>query len=386
MAKGVERRHGKLRVYFTYEGKLRREITTLDDTPDNVAYAERMVENIKHEIKAGLFIYARHFPDSKELVENSIGHYARLWLDLKRNKVAGSTMHGYKTCVDRILAKFDKRHAEQVDYIEIERWISEELGYLASKTIKETIAVLKQIYSLYRMRNRSAWDPTTGIRVELPDQDDPDPFSRSEISTILTHPTHRIQDINLIEFMIWSGPRVSEAIALAWEDVDLSTGTVRFRRAAVRKRYKSTKTRRSNRRVELLKPAREALQRQYSITAGLPPIDIEVMERDNRTIRREKIHPVFRPTQAGMPYINDFLLRDRFFLDHLRDAGVRPRGPGNCRHTFISQCLTADLPVKWIADQVGHTTPAMIYRRYGKWITSDAKDLRAMAEKRLGFD
>jgi integrase len=386
MAKGVEPRYGKLRLYFTFDGKLRRELTDLDDTPENIAYAQRMVENIKHEIKAGSFDYSRYFPNSKELAENSIGHYARLWLDLKKSQVAASTFYGYSTCVDRIVNKFDARHAEAVDYIEIERWITEDMGHLASKTIKETIAVLRQIYALYQTRNRKAWDPTTGVRVRLPDQDDPDPFNRAEIEAMLKFPTHRVQDINLIEFMLWSGPRVSEAIALAWEDVDLKAGVVKYRRAAVRKAYKSTKTRRSNRKTELLKPALEALVRQWAITGNMPPIEIEVLERDNRTIRREKIHPVFRQAKSDLPYTSDFVLRDRFFMDHLRKAGIRPRGPGNCRHTFISQCLTAGLPVKWIADQVGHTTPSMIYRRYGKWITADADDVRKLAESRLGFD
>lgn len=35
--------------------------------------------------------------------------------------------------------------------------------------------------------------------------------------------------------MIWAGPRVSEAISLAWEDVaDLGKGIVRFQRSQVR--------------------------------------------------------------------------------------------------------------------------------------------------------
>lgn len=60
-----------------------------------------------------------------------------------------------------------------------------------------------------------------------------------------TYPTERQQEINLSQYMIWSGPRVSEAIALAWEDVDLAAGSVEIRRARVAGQYKVTKTRRS---------------------------------------------------------------------------------------------------------------------------------------------
>lgn len=387
MAKGVEVRGGKIRVYFSYQGKLCREPIGLPATEENLAYAERLVQMVRHEIKIGTFDYAKHFPNSRNLAENTVGHYARLWLEMKEGKVAKSTLYGYRTCVDRILAGLDTRQADRVDYIELERWISHDLGHLASKTIKETVAVLSQIYSLYQTRNRSSWNPTTGLKIRLPDSEDPDPFTREELRRIAATPTTRVQDMNLFDFMVWSGPRVSEAIALAWEDIDMERGLVRYRRAAVRKGYKTTKTRRSSRQVELIKPAMDALRRQAQITQAFEPIEVEVLERDNRTARVEKIRPVFRPLQvgSGMPYTTDFGIREYFLFPHLERAGVRRRGPGNCRHTFISQCLTAGLPVKWIADQVGHSTPEMIYKRYGAWISSDAEDIRTLAEKRLGF-
>jgi integrase len=47
--------------------------------------------------------------------------------------------------------------------------------------------------------------------------------------------------------------------------------------------------------------------------------------------------------------------------------------------------LTAGLPIEWIIQQVGHTTPEMIRRVYGKWLNEDAADWRAVAEARLGL-
>ncbi len=62
-----------------------------------------------------------------------------------------------------------------------------------------------------------------------------------------------------------SGPRLSETIALAWEDVDLQLGTVTFGRSKVRGAYRVTKTRRSTRKVRLLKPERDALRKLDTI-------------------------------------------------------------------------------------------------------------------------
>ncbi|MEJ1398479.1 MAG: site-specific integrase, partial [Candidatus Sedimenticola sp. (ex Thyasira tokunagai)] len=208
---------------------------------------------------------------------------------------------------------------------------------------------------------------------------------RKEIDTILATPAHggHEQELNLITFMLWAGPRVSEAIALAWEDVDLDAGVIYFRRARVRGPFKATKTRRSTREVELLRPALDALRDQYSRTAGQDPVTIEVTERDNRTIRTEKVRFVFHNSNTGQVHNSDSTLRDSFFKSHLKDAEVRYLGPGQCRHTFACQMLSAEMPLEWIAKQMGHASTAMLHKHYSKWIKADAYDMVARANERL---
>jgi len=58
----------------------------------------------------------------------------------------------------------------------------------------------------------------------LGDREDPDPFTQTEIEKILSTPTRRTQEINMMGLAFWSGLRISELIALAWEDIDLKPG------------------------------------------------------------------------------------------------------------------------------------------------------------------
>jgi len=385
MANGVETHRGKLRVYFTYNKEKCREPLGLPPNEDNIAYAERMVAQINHEINAGTFEYARYFPNSKRQLTNRLGHYINIWLDIKKNQVADSTYRGYRTCTDRIRSKFGDKQTHQIDYIEIEGWIANDLTRLSSKTIKETMFCLRQIFSLYRKRYPLALDPTMGIRVKLPDDDDPDPFTRDEISKLLNaHPRdNRIQELNFIKFLLWTGPRVSEGIALAMEDiVDLDKGIVHFRRSCVRGRFRCTKTKRSVREVELIKPAREALQAQIEIIKDLAPVTVDVTQRDNRTIKKENIRFVFLNSNTMRHHHSESTIRDRFFKAHCNLAGVRYRGTNQCRHTYISQMLTANMPHEWISKQTG-TSVEMIRRRYGKWIQQDSDDMVSLAESRL---
>src|SRR5690606_17909329 len=115
-------------------------------------------------------------------------------------------------------------------------------------------------------------------------------------------------------------------------------------RARVRDEYKKPKTRSGERTVELIQPAIEALKRQRELTMMLPPIEIEVVQTDNKTVKKEKWRPVFINTNTGEPFPSDNSLRDRFLAHHLRKCKVRYRGPKHCRHTYASQMLTLGMP------------------------------------------
>lgn len=385
---GVEIRGKTLRIYFNLDGAKCREPLKLAPTPENVAYAGRLVQQIKHELRAGTFDYGRYFPESKRLEENTVGHYLDITLEIMAGKVADTTMRPRRYAAEKWLRPaWGKRQADSIDVIDIERWIANDLApRLAGKTIRELLSIMRQVFRNYRARTRSTIDPLDGVTVAIADKDDPDPFTRAEIAAILETPTHCRSELNLAKFGIWTGPRFSEAIALSWDDVDLESGTVTWRRSkAYKSRYRVTKTRRSTRQVELLQPALEALRDQFELTGHLPPQEIEVVQRDNRTIRTEQVRWVWLRTTTGKPIADDERYRDAFWRQHLEAAGVRYRGPGNMRHTFASQMLTIEMPESWIIDQLGHTTTDMLRQRYAKWIRADAANMATRANRLLGF-
>lgn len=388
MADGVEVRGNRMRVYFRFEGELCREPIPGDATPENVANAERIAGIINYELKVGTFSYARHFPDSPRIKTNTLGHFIDLWLDIKRNQMAASGFAMYRSRAEHhIRPRWGDRQADQIDHLDVQAWVQNTLmPKLHNKTVRQILSNLRQVFRLYRTRNRAAHDPTEGIDISLPDADDPDPFTRDEINAILSTETTRRQEINLTEFMIWSGPRVSEAMALAWEDVDLEAGTVVFRRARVSSQYKVTKTRRSTRKVKLLAPALRALKAQARHTQHLKSELIEVTDRDNRTKKVQKVRFVFHNSSTDRPYLTSDTLRHGWWIYHLKKAGVRARGPNTCRHTFASQMLSSGIATpEWIADQMGHTSTAMIFKHYAKWINQDGPDVVSLLNHSLNL-
>ena len=168
----------------------------------------------------------------------------------------------------------------------MEKWIAVELSALANKTINEIMIILRCIFKDARADNIRSDSPIDAIdNFSLGDREDPDPFTPSEIEKILSTPSWRTQEINMMGFAFWSGLRISELIALALEDIDLKTGTFKVCRARVNGSYKQTKTKHSTREVELIDPAIQWLLVQLPFTERLNTRRLKIMSRDNKSKR-----------------------------------------------------------------------------------------------------
>jgi integrase len=133
--------------------------------------------------------------------------------------------------------------------------------------------------------------------------------------------------------------------------------------------------------VRLLAPAWDALRQIDAPNRHRKPETVEVVERDNKTVRTHKLHFVFLNTKSGLPHVNDFVVRDRFSKAYLLTAGVSYRGLGQCWHTHASQLLTTEVvSIDWNAEQMGHTNGNMIRQRYGTWINEDGPDVVGMLQ------
>ena len=392
---GVQVHGAAIRIDFRYRGvRCRETLKGLQVTNANIKFAEKKRAAILFEIGRGTFDYASHFPDSNRCSQfgsnphrdRTVDQALDLWLSVKKIRTAQSTYVNYKSKVENhIRPRWGSHKLASITKTEIEKWIALDLIALSNKTINEIMIILRGIFKDAKADNVRYDSPLDAIdNLPLGDREDPDPFTLTEIETILSTPTKRVQEIHMMGFAFWSGLRISELIALAWEDIDLKRGTVKVCRARVNGTYKQTKTKRSTREVELITPAIEWLKAQRPFTEGLAPRQLKVKSRDNKKSFSEKVRPVFLNSNTKRPHESDGTVRNNFWRAHLKKAKVRYRGPNNARHTFISQLLTAGIPKEWIIRQVGHTSTRMIDEHYGKWISEDAAGMAAFVSEKLG--
>lgn len=395
LPEGVEL-HGKsLRILFSYRGvRCRETLKGLQVNKANIRFAASKRATILHEIAMGAFDYRAHFPDSPKAIffcgsldtQRTVAQGLDTWLANKEKTTAHATYANYKSKANtHVRPKWGSRPIATLTRTEIDTWRTVDLHHLSNKTINEIMIVFRGVLRDAELDGVIERNPAEGLDNLKVHRDEPDPFTRAEIARFIACPTAREQEVAMMGFACWSGLRLSELIAVAWEDIDLTRWVVKVQRANVMGRYKVPKTAGSVREVELLEPAREFLRQQMAKTLMLPAQPFDVLAADNKTILKQSLRMVFLNSNNGKPHANDLAVRERFWDAHLKRAKVRYRGPNHARHTYASQLLTAGVPKEWIANQMGHTSTRMIEERYGKWIREDAPSMAAMVSKMLGF-
>lgn len=397
MPRGVELHGVTVRIVFMFNGERCREPINGHSkvTKSTILYAENKRNVILNEIAENRFDYLAHFPNSAKaaqfaglnLQKRSVTDAVNQWLSVQEATKAKSTFKNYKVKAQHVTKKWGNRKLSDITKSQMEIFQSELLkGGLSPKTVNDIFTIVRGVWSEAFHDGIIKNNPLDRVKnIERDNlEETADPFTREELARLESVNTVRQGDINMIMFWCWSGLSLSEIIALAWEDIDTETWTVKVQRAKVLNQYKVPKERGRIRVIELLEPAKMWLQRQMVLTFMQQATEYTVQQRDNITSRQESIRLVFLNGKSGEPWY-DHSVR-RWFTGLLKRAKLRHRGPNQCRHTFASQLLSNYVPLEWVARQLGHSDTTMIKKHYGKWIPKDSQRMASRISEMMGFN
>jgi integrase len=355
--KGIRIRGQSIQLDFYFRGMRCRETLKLEPNKRNIAHAKGLLATILHEIAMGTFNYSKHFPDSpralafdgRKLARATVQEALEAYMASKKPLLQYSTCKDYEASIARhLVPAFGHVPIKDLSARMVREWMA---GLpLSAKRVNNIMVPLRGMMKEAFMDGLIEKNPLERIRNLPVHTEEPDPFSYSEIRLILNacqQPQHQ----NLFLFAFWTGLRTSELIALAWEDIDWHKEAVHVRKAKVRERLKTTKTRAGTREVLLLPTAIEALKAQKAHTW---------MQQA----------AVFHNPRQNAPWKNDHAIRQAW-ASILRRAGIRYRNPYQTRHTYASMLLTAGENPMWVAAQMGHADWGMIRKVYGRWIPAN---------------
>lgn len=351
-----------INISFTFKGVHCREpLSNLEINPKNIKYAERLLGEIYNKIEKGIFSYVEYFPKSSKLKifgskhrGRNINEYLDEYLDICETRgLSPSTINGYRKCKSALSVLHDLSVVDLTPGI-LKTWIQKQKTSL--KTIRNQLSFLRSALdeavtdglipsnpaslvtaSRYQAKN-SASDSDYIV----------DPLSPDELNAILKSARYE-QWGNLFKFAVNSGLRSSELCALSWSNIDFIGKTAHVQAASVVGVIKGTKTKAGTRIVELNEDAMAALSNQKPFTF----------------LKNETI---FEDPKTNLPWAGADAIRKKAWVPTLQKAGVRYRNPYQTRHTFAIKHISNGVNLFWLASQMGHKGPEMLFRHYGAYL------------------
>lgn len=363
-----------INITFTYKGvKCREPLSNLDVTPKNIKYAERTLGEIYNKIERGTFVYAEYFPRSNRLRifgNAAAGKTVKMYLDeylviCETRKLSPSTIGGYKKCRSALSA-LHIFPASELTPAALKTWIQSQKTTL--KTIRNQLSFLRSALDEAVTDGILQINPVSLVTASRYQSDKSeaessyvvDPLTPTEVDALLSAAGNK-QWENLFRFAIQTGLRSSELCALRWRDIDFVGRTAHVQNASVVGVIKSTKTKAGTRKVELTEEALAALDSQKLFTFM-------------------KGEMIFEDPKRNKPWASADAIRKKAWVPTLRKAGIRYRNPYQTRHTFATRHISQGANLFWLAGQMGHKGPEMLFRHYGKYLTE--YDGRTSIEKK----
>lgn len=351
-----------INITFTYKGvKCREPLSNLEVNNKNIKYAERTLGEIHNKIERGTFNYAEYFPRSARLKifgNAASGKTIKMYLDeyidiCETRNLSPSTIGGYKKCRSA-LSSLHILPASELTPAALKLWIQNQKTTL--KTIRNQLSFLRSSLDEAVTDGVLQINPVslvTASRYQSNKSDAEssyivDPLSPAEVSALLTS-TGNKQWENLFRFAIQTGLRSSELCALRWRDIDFVEKTAHVQSASVSGVTKGTKTKAGTRKVELTEEAMIALNEQKPFSFM-------------------KDGCVFEDPKTNKPWASADAIRKKAWVPTLRKAGIRYRNPYQTRHTFATRLISRGVNLFWLAAQMGHKGPEMLFRHYGRYL------------------
>jgi integrase len=284
--------------------------------------------------------------------------FADEFFELQKTKIRAHTLsRNIAHFNNHIAPYFGKRELNTITPLELEKWQNKHLQKYKHLTVQKFRSILFSIFdkALYNgIVSKNPLEKITAPKLQKNIKtEDVDPFSENELNQIIVHANGYMK--NFIQIMASSGMRPGEIVALKWKDIDFEKRRINIERTRLRAKKGEeivdglTKTISSDRIIDMLNAAHDALVEQFKLTNGSEYIFLN---------------------KSNMPfYTHDIVAVN--FRKCLKNSGVPARPLYNLRHTFASQMISKGADIVWVSKTLGHKNVSITLSFYTKFIKED---------------
>jgi len=353
--KGVKRRgFGDGSIYPLKDGRWVSYIRTPDGgkrffTGRSREVVKARLEEAQRQAQVGQLVVGR---------DAAVSLYLERWLaDAVRHSVRPKTYENYDLCVRRVVPLLGRVRLRALTPEQIQYALGKLLeAGLAPRTVRQVHMVLRRALKQAVLWRILASNPSDAVSAPRTERKEMRTLTEEQVQHLLTV-TRGMRDYGLWVFLVTTGLRLGEALALRWSDLDMYEGKATISRAVQRQRgaglvFVEPKSARSRRTVPVRPETLEILNAQRQ------------SNDDDRRRAGQLWHEkdlVF-PNPIGGP--RDTAYRSISFHVALERSGLPRMRLHDLRHTAATHLLTKHVHPKVVQDLLGHSTIAITLDTY----------------------
>jgi integrase len=371
----IRERSGKLVFDFTFNGIRCRETSRLKDSPSNRKIANEILTRIDAEIIVGTFCYEKYFPKSKrialfgELAElkvkkesnilPTLAEFTAIWLQENSGGWRPTYLYKLNGMFNKyILPNLGSINLRDITKSDILLFRNELVAYkksngkpMTSYNVNRIMMKLKAV--LAEASERFAIDNVSSTVKPLKNEVvEVSPLSLNQVINFLDLVRDDYHCYFTLRF--FTGLRSSEVTALKWDDIYIEQSYLMVRGALVNGEIINTKTVGSYRKVELNKLVIDSLSEHKKLSNFSNKTDF-----------------VFCTHEGN--HVNNNNICARIWHPMLRLLNLKPRKLYQTRHTTASFWLASGESPEWIAKQMGHSSTALLFSTYSRFIANNTQ-------------
>jgi integrase len=297
----------------------------------------------------------------REASRVTFAEYAADWLDTYTGRtgrgIRPETVADYRRTIEReAVPFFGRMPLAQVEPRDVRRYVAAvKARGVAANTVRLAVAPVRALFATALEDGVVRVNPCTGIRLAGRDANAEDgrtirALTGDELARLIDEvpERHRL----LVRLLSETGLRISEALALRWDDLDLGANRLHVRRRVYRGTIASPKSAYGKRSVPLSADLSRAL-----------------WAHRKRVQTAQDAEPVFASTRGGM--FNSANLANRVLKPAAERAGVPWASWHTLRHTCATDLFNHGLNAKQVQVWLGHHSPAFTMSTYVHLLSDD---------------
>jgi integrase len=275
------------------------------------------------------------------------------------------TARGYERDLNKhAIPELGSKRLSRLQRPELQRWADELAAQgRAPSTVRNIVAALRALIAFGEVRGWVHLNPCNGLRLPTGENARDRIATPSEAATLIA--AMQPKDRATLGFAVYAGLRLGELLALDVADVDVEGGWIHVHRSWDRegKQFVATKSR---------KPRK------------VPIIDkLAVLLVDHFVLLNHPGAGLIFPSAENPEWPTDPGILRRRTYKRWNDAGLKPLGFHEGRHTFASIGIASGLNPKTLSTYLGHATITITLDRYGHLMPGSEVEARAMLDAYL---